>query len=82
MAVDNKESVAKYHLQIKDMKIKFPRENPEKNIPDYTAVIKDQSKKLGKASMNEYILELIEADIRNNPNGIHDETFQIKRSVK
>ena len=82
MAIDNKESVAKYHLQIKDMKIKFPRENPEKNIPDYTATIKDQAKRLGKASMNEYILDLIEADIRNNPNGIHDENFQIKRSVK
>ena len=79
MAIDNKESVAKYHLQIKDMKIKFPR---EKNIPDYTATIKDQAKRLGKASMNEYILDLIEADIRNNPNGIHDETFQLKRSVK
>lgn len=78
----NNESVAKYHLQVLDMKIKVPRKNPEKDIPDYSEIIKKQQKLLGKKSMNEYFLDLIEADIRNNPNGIHDENFRIKRSVK
>lgn len=77
MAYD-KEAVAKYHNKLKDMKVRFLKEDAENGIPDYSAIIKSQASKLGK-SANEYILDLIEQDIRTNKDGILDLDFTFKR---
>ena len=82
MAKENKVSVAEYHKQLKDMKIRFPKENPETGIPDYSEKIKSQASKLGKKSANEYILDLIQEDIRNNPEGLHQTDFEIIRDMR
>ena len=82
MAKENRVSVAEYHQQLKDMKIRFPKEDPEIGIPDYADLIKRQAKTLGKKSANEYILDLIEADIRSNPDGLHDTDFEIIRGMR
>jgi hypothetical protein len=82
MAKENKVSVAEYHKQLKDMKIRFPKENIQIGIPDYAEKIKEQAKKLGKKSANEYILDLIENDIQRNPNGLHDVNFIIQRDMR
>lgn len=79
MTVSNKDSVREYHKQLKDMKIRFPKENAELNIPDYAETIKAQAKLLGK-SVNEYILDLIENDIREN--GLKDSQFTILRDMR
>lgn len=78
----DKKSVADYHKQLKDMKIRFPKENPEAGIPDYSEKIKTQASKLGKKSANEYILDLIESDIQNNPEGLHEPDFIIQRDMR
>ena len=82
MSKENKVSVAEYHKQLKDMKIRFPKENPETGIPDYSEKIKSQASKLGKKSANEYILDLIQEDIRSNPEGLHEPDFIIKRDMR
>lgn len=82
MVKENKESVADYHKQIKDMKIRFPRENSEIGIPDYSEKIKMQAKKLGKKSANEYILDLIENDIQKNSEGLCEPDFIILRDMR
>lgn len=82
MAKENRVSVAEYHQQLKDMKIRFPKEDPEIGIPDYADMIKKQAKALGKKSANEYILDLIEADIRSNPDGLQDTDFEIVRGMR
>lgn len=82
MAKENKLSVAEYHRQIKDMKIRFPKENPDLDIPDYADTIKKQAIKLGKKSANEYILDLIEHDIQTNPEGLYKPEFNIIRGMK
>lgn len=81
MAIENKDSVREYHKQLKDMKIRFPKANEELGIPDYSAIIKEQASKLGK-SANEYILDLIEYDVRFNPDGIYDSEFEIIKDMK
>lgn len=78
----NKISVAKYHKQLIDMKVRFPKKNVDAGIPDYAEIIKMQFNKLGKKSANEYILDLIENDIRNNPEGLHDPDFVIQRDMR
>jgi hypothetical protein len=78
----DKKSVADYHKQLKDMKIRFPKENPEAGIPDYSEKIKTQASKLGKKSANEYILDLIENDIQSNPEGLHEPDFTIQRDMR
>ena len=82
VAKENKVSVAEYHKQLKDMKIRFPKENPETGIPDYSEKIKSQASKLSKKSANEYILDLIQEDIRNNPEGLHEPDFIIQRDMR
>ena len=82
VAKENKVSVAEYHKQLKDMKIRFPKENPETGIPDYSEKIKSQASKLGKKSANEYILDLIENDIQSNPDGLHEPDFIIQRDMR
>lgn len=82
MPKENKVSVAEYHKQLKDMKIRFPKENPEAGIPDYSEKIKTQASKLGKKSANEYILDLIEYDIQSNPDGLHEPDFIIQRDMR
>lgn len=78
----DKKSVADYHKQLKDMKIRFPKEDTEAGIPDYSEKIKMQASKLGKKSANEYILDLIENDIRSNPSGLHEPDFTIQRDMR
>lgn len=82
MAKDNKVSVAEYHRQLKDFKIRFPKADEEAGIPDYTEIIKTQASRIGKKSANEYILDLIQDDIRTNPNGLNDPDFEIKRDMR
>ena len=82
MTKENRLSVAEYHKQLKDMKIRFPKKNVDAGIPDYAEIIKMQAKKLGKKSANEYILDLIENDIRNNPEGLHESDFVIQRDMR
>lgn len=79
---ENKVSVAEYHKQLKDMKIRFPRENAEAGIPDYAEIIKTQASRTGKKSANEYILDLIQEDIRKNPEGLHQPDFEIIRDMR
>jgi len=79
---NNAEAVSKYHKQIKDMKIRFPRANKDLGIPDYAEIIKNQAGLLGKSSTNNYILDLIEEDIRTNPAGILNKEFKINRDLK
>ena len=81
MAKDNRVSVAEYHKQLKDMKVRFLKENPEARIPDYSEKIKAQAGKLGK-SANEYILDLVEKDIQSNPDGLHEPEFTIQRGMR
>lgn len=64
------------------MKIRFPKENTEAGIPDYSEKIKTQASKLGKKSANEYILDLIENDIQSNPSGLHEPDFIIQRDMR
>ena len=64
------------------MKIRFPKENAEVGIPDYAEIIKTQASKTGKKSANEYILDLIQEDIRNNPEGLHQTDFEIIRDMR
>lgn len=78
----DKKSVADYHKQLKDMKIRFPKEDTEAGIPDYSEKIKMQASKLGKKSANEYILDLIENDIQSNPSGLHEPDFTIQRDMR
>ena len=78
----DKKSVADYHKQLKDMKIRFPKEDTEAGIPDYSEKIKTQASKLGKKSANEYILDLIENDIQSNPSGLHEPDFIIQRDMR
>ena len=82
VAKENKVSVAEYHKQLKDMKIRFPKENAEVGIPDYAEIIKTQASKTGKKSANEYILDLIENDIQSNPSGLHEPDFIIQRDMR
>ena len=82
VAKENKVSVAEYHKQLKDMKIRFPKENAEVGIPHYAEIIKTQASKTGKKSANEYILDLIQEDIRNNPEGLHQTDFEIIRDMR
>ena len=82
MTKENRLSFAEYHKQLKDMKIRFPKKNVDAGIPDYAEIIKMQAKKLGKKSANEYILDLIENDIRNNPEGLHESDFVIQRDMR
>lgn len=82
MAKENKVSVAEYHRQLKDMKIRFPKENSEIGIPDYAEKIKVQASKLGKKSANEYILDLIEKDIQTNEKGLYEPDFIIQRDMR
>ena len=64
------------------MKIRFPKENAEVGIPDYAEIIKTQASKTGIQSANEYILDLIQEDIRNNPEGLHQTDFEIIRDMR
>lgn len=80
MAYD-KQAVANYHSRLKDMKIRFYKADEELGIPDYSEIIKEQANKLGK-SANEYILDLIENDIRTNEDGINEPDFSILRDIK
>ena len=64
------------------MKIRFPKENAEVGIPDYAEIIKTQASKTGMKSANEYILDLIQEDIRNNPEGLHQTDFEIIRDMR
>lgn len=77
----NGKAVKEYHKQIKDMKIRFPKANDELGIPDYSQVIKEQASKFGK-SANEYILDLIEDDVRTNPDGLNNPDFKIIRDLR
>lgn len=81
-AKENKLSVSEYHKKIKDMKLRFPREDSSAGIPDYSEKIKKQASKLGKKSANEYILDLIEEDIKSNPAGLHEPDFTIQRDMR
>lgn len=81
MAKPSQLVVAEYHKKLKDMKIRFPKESEEADIPDYAAIIKRQAEMLGK-SANEYILDLIQEDIRSNPEGLKDSDFFIERDMK
>ena len=82
MAKDNKVSVSEYHKQLKDLKIRFPKADEEAGIPDYAEIIKTQAGMVGKKSTNEYILDLIQDDIRTNPNGLNDPDFEIERDMR
>lgn len=82
MAKENRLSVAEYHKQLKDMKIRFPKENAEVGIPDYAEIIKSQASRTGKKSANEYILDLIQEDIKKNPEGLHQPDFEIIRDMR
>lgn len=64
------------------MKIRFPKENESVGIPDYAEIIKKQAITIGKKSANEYILDLIETDIRENPDGLRDTNFKIERDMR
>lgn len=81
MAKDSRQSVSEYHKQLKDMKIRFPKASEELGIPDYSEVIKSQASRLGK-SANEYILDLIQEDIRTNESGLNDSEFTIIRDMR
>lgn len=82
MPKDNKDAVSDYHKQIKDMKIRFPRINDDLGIPDYSEIIKQQAALIGKKSVNDYILDLIETDIRTNMTGLNDPDFVILRDLR
>lgn len=82
MAKDNKDAVSDYHKQIKDMKIRFPKQNDDLGIPDYSEIIKQQAKLTGKKSVNDYVLSLIETDIRSNPEGLADPDFVIQKDLR
>lgn len=82
MAKDNKDAVSDYHKQIKDMKIRFPKQNDDLGIPDYSEIIKKQAKLTGKKSVNDYVLSLIETDIRSNPEGLTDPDFVIQKDLR
>lgn len=82
MAKDNKDAVSDYHKQIKDMKIRFPKQNDDLGIPDYSEIIKQQAKLTGKKSVNDYVLSLIETDIRSNPEGLTDPDFVIQKDLR
>lgn len=82
MAKDNKDAVSDYHKQIKDMKIRFPKQNDDLGIPDYSEIIKQQAKLTGRKSVNDYVLSLIEADIRSNPVGLNDPDFVIQKDLR
>ncbi len=74
-----KDAVKDYHAKLKDMKIRVLKENEEFGIPDYPSIFKEQATLLGKASVNEYILDLIETDIQNN--GLKKKDFHIIRGM-
>lgn len=78
---ENRESVKEYHKNLKDMKIRFLKASPENNIPDYADIIKRQAAMIGK-SANEYILDLIQEDIRKNTNGLQYQDFTIIRDLR
>lgn len=78
---ENRAAVADYHKQLKDMKIRFPKEDASAGIPDYAEIIKAQASKMGK-STNEYILDLIEVDIRQNPDGLCMPEFVIQKNMR
>lgn len=82
MAKTNKDAVSDYHKQIKDMKIRFPRKNDDLGIQDYSKIIKQQAALTGKKSVNDYILDLIETDIRTNMTGLNDPDFVILRDLR
>ncbi len=70
MAYDEK-AVKAYHSKLKDFKIRFLKPDEEEGIPDYMAIIKEQALGQNK-SVNEYVLDLIEKDIRENGQKIAD----------
>ena len=75
-----KNSVNKYHGKLSDIKLHLLKEDKELGIPDYKKTIKDQAAKLGK-SVNTYIMDLIENDIRTNKDGLQIKDFQIIRGM-
>lgn len=68
------EAQKKYLAKFKDIKVRIPDDGTKE-------VIEEQLQKLGKGK-NNYILDLIEEDVRNNPNGIKKKDFKIQRGAK
>ena len=74
----DKKAVESYHSKLTTIRVRFPK---GEGIPDYSATMKAQAEKLGK-SLNQYILDLIENDIRQNPDGLKDKEFSIIRGFR
>lgn len=63
------------HARLTEIKLRFPAPDADNNIPDYQQIIRDKAAKKGfinvkggsdrkgQGNINEYILNLIEADI-------------------
>lgn len=75
-----KKSVDKYHGKLTTITLRIVKEDKELGIPDYRNTINDQAAKLGK-SVNTYIMDLIENDIRTNKEGLKIEDFHIIRGM-
>ena len=73
MAKTNTESVRDYHGKLTEIKLRLPKADPERGVPDYPALIRHRAEELGlltikgkdkgKGSANAYILHLIEQDL-------------------
>ena len=74
----DKKAVGSYHNKLADIRVRVPKGD---NIPDYVSTMKEQAEKLGK-SLNQYILDLVENDIRNNPEGLNNKDFSIIRGFR
>ncbi len=83
MNESDRKALKKYHEQFQFLKLRFLKDSEgidsEKTIKNK---IRKQAEKLNKASINQYILDLIQYDIRNNPEGLLDKDFRIVGTVK
>lgn len=61
-----------YHEKLTEVRVRFPAEDEERGIPDYLSLMRDRAKNQGfidkkskEGSVNSYILDLVETDLRN-----------------
>ena len=74
MTTENKDRVKSYHNKLANIRVRVPSE--EVAGIDYVKIFKNQASKKG-LSLNAYILDLIEKDIRAD-----DSAFTIAKGVK
>lgn len=63
-----------YHEKLTEVRVRFPSEDEERGIPDYLAIMRNRAKELGyiqpkgitkgEGNVTEYIMNLVERDIR------------------